>query len=370
MRVTFSKSHKDRDERGATLVVVAAMIVCLLAAAGIGIDTSTMAYQRSRVQHGADAGALAVAQSCKAGACNASLATSYLNSNANGGGSDNAPSVSIGSTSVTVTNTKNASTIFFGLLGIGSKAVRATSTASWNTSPTSGNVLPFLVSLCEYTKAAVNVPTFIDTNSNDEIQKYKAKDEQKILQTDNNLTSGCGTIPTGVSITGLSSSTNMVIGGMWKTTNGGCNGSVNNGKSQLEIGNSQADFELCGLNSQQTDKYAATSGADKFVVGQVTLFAIYAPTRNFSFGGAQTKANGTAPTSEFAANAPAFDFRIVGFAPFKITGTRLGTSSNGCLGSCVAGKVGIWGSFVNDIHPDADYEVGGPNIGSVVKLID
>jgi len=368
MRVTFGTRRKDRDERGATLLVVASFTVCLLAAAGIGIDTSTMAYQRARVQHGADAGALAVAQSCKAGSCNAGLAASYLSSNASGGGGNNTPSVSIGSTSVTVTNTKHVNTIFFGLLGIGSKNEVATSTASWNTSPTSGNVMPFLVSLCEYTKAAVNVATFIDTNSNDEIKQYKKNDQQKVLDDDNNLTSGCGTIPTGVNVTGLSSSTKMVVGGMWKATNGGCNSSVSNGKSQLEIGDSQADFQLCGLGSQQTDKYAATSGADKFVVGQVTLFAIYAPTRNFNYGGAQTQGNGTLSTSKFSDNAPAFDFRIVGFAPFKITGTRLGKTSDGCLGSCVAGKVGIWGSFVNDISPDGDYEVGGPNIGSVVKL--
>jgi hypothetical protein len=359
----------ERDD-GATALVVAALMTCLLAAAGIGIDTTSMAFQRSRVQHGTDAGALAVAQSCKAGACDASLAGQYVGKNAAGGGSDSGPAVSITSTSVTVGSSKAVDTMFFGLLGINTKSVAASSTASWNTSPTSGDVLPFLVSLCEYTKVKVNDATFIDTNSNDDVKDYKQNDPQKLLDDDGNLTTNCGSIPTGVSVPGLSGATRMVIGGLWKSSNGKCNASANNGKSHLEIGDNGADFQLCGANTQQTDKYGGTSGSDKFVPGQVTLFAIYAPTKNFAFGGVKSKNDGTTPTTEFADNAPAFNFKVVGFAPFKVTGFRLGTSGNSCLGSCPTGKIGIWGSFINDISEDADYEVGGPNIGSVVKLVN
>jgi Flp pilus assembly protein TadG len=359
-----------RREDGATALFVAIVLGCLLAAAGIGIDTTSMAFQRSRVQHGTDAGALAVAQSCKAGACDASLAGQFLSKNASGGGADTGPGVSITSTTVTVGSSKAVETSFFGLLGVGSKSVSASSTASWNTSPTSGDVLPFLVSLCEYTKVNVNDATFIDTNSNDDIKDYKQNDQQKRLSDDGNLTSGCGTIPTGVSVPGLSGSTRMVIGGLWKSSNGKCDASANNGKSHLSIGDAVGDFQLCGANTQQTDKYGGTSGTDKFVPGKVTLFALYAPTKNFAFGGVKTKNDGTTPTTEFADNAPSFNFKVVGFAPFKVTGFRLGTAGNSCLGSCPNGKIGIWGSFVNDISEDADYEVGGPNIGSVVKLID
>lgn len=358
----------SKREDGAVTLMVAALMACLLAAVGIGIDTTSMAYQRSRVQHGTDAGALAVAQSCKAGSCDTSLAGQYLGKNATGGGADSTPGVSVGSSTVTVTSTKSVNTIFFGLLGIHTKAVTASSTASWNTSPVSGNVQPFLVSLCEYTHASLNTATFIDTNSNDEVQNYKKSDPQQLLDDDGNLTSPCGSIPTGVA--GVPSSTRMVVGGLWKSDNGKCDASANDGKSHLEIGDNVAEFQLCGGNTQNTDKYGGTSGDDKFVPGHVTLFAIYAPTRNFDFGGAQTAGNGTLPSSKFADNAPAFDFKVVGFAPFKVTGFRLGKAGNSCLGSCPSGKVGIWGSFVNDISKDADYQPGGPNIGSVVKLIN
>jgi Flp pilus assembly protein TadG len=359
----------DRED-GATGVVVAVMLTCLLAAAGIGIDTTSMAFQRSRVQHGTDAAALAVAQSCKAGACNSGLAGQYVSENATGGGSNSGPSVSITSNSVTVGSTKAVNTTFFGLLGIDTKSVAASSTASWNTSPTSGYVQPYLVSLCEYTNGLpVNKATFLDADATDRLTSntYKSK-AQSVLETEGDLTADCGSIPSGV--TGVPSTTRMIKGGLWKSSNDKCNASLSSGKSTLDIGDGNSSFALCASNTQQADKYGEPGDPDDIQPNAVSLFAIYAPTANFRYGGVITNPpNGTASTSKID-GSPSFRFKIVGFAPFKVTGFRLGKSSNPCRGSCPNGKVGIWGAFVNDISKDADYEVGGPNIGSVVKLIN
>lgn len=376
MRMT--SKHNDRDERGATMVLVAAMIVCLLAAAGIGIDTTSMAYQRSRVQHAADASALAIAQTCKAGSCESSLANDLLAKNAAGGGRDHVPSVSISSTAVTVSMTKDVDTMFFGLLGIGSKAETAVSTASWNTSPTSGSVIPFLVSLCEFTHADIGEDTFLDSNTNDRFKTNVSDygDEPQSVLEPANLDElvDCAGIPDGVDVP---ANTRMIKGGLWISTNGGCNSSLSDGKAALEIGDNptEAGFgKLCGFNAQQTTKYG-DGGPQDLAANKTALLAVYAPSKNFHYGGVLTEADGTDPTSKIEVSGSSVEFsgKIVGFAPFYVTGFRFGASPHQegpCVGTCPNGSVGIWGRFVSEIHPDADYEVGGPDIGAVVKLID
>lgn len=374
MRMTF-RPRKKRNERGATVVVVAAMTACLLAAAGIGIDTTSMAYQRSRVQHAADASALAIAQTCKEGACNPALADDLLTKNADGGGSDHAPSVTIGSTSVTVSMTKDVNTIFFGLLGIGSKAETAVSTASWDTSPTSGSVIPFLVSLCELTQAEIGDATFLDSNANDRFKTRKSDyegEEQSVLNPENlDELIDCDGIPSGVSVP---EDTRMVKGGIWISTNGGCNASLSDGKAALEVGDGTQEVgfgRLCAFNSQQTTKYG-DGGPNDLAPNEVALLAVYAPSKNHHYGGVFTEADGTDATSKIMAPVE-FSGKVVGFIPFYVTGFRFGAApsqTGPCMGTCPNGSVGIWGRFIDEIHPDADYEVGGPDIGTVVRLID
>ncbi len=376
MRMNRFVFRRNQDERGATLLVVTAMIGCILAAVGIGIDTTSMAYQRSRVQHAADAAALAIAQTCKAGSCNSALAATYLNNNAAGGGSDQSPTVSIGTSSVTVSMTKNVNTIFFGLLGIGSKAENAVSVASWNTSPTSGTVIPFLVSLCQYTNSQLGVATFLDSNSNDRFKTNKTSYEgkpQSVLDPANlNELVSCNGIPSGIT-SPPPADTRMVKGGIWISTNGGCNSSLSDGKAALEIGDGTQDISfgrLCAFNAQQTTKYG-DGGPNDLAPNQTALLAIYAPSKNHHYGGVFTEADGTASTSKILSPVE-FAGKIVGFAPFYVTGFRFGAvgQEGPCMGTCPNGSVGIWGRFVSEIHPDADYEVGGPNIGTVVKLIN
>ena len=364
----------NRNERGATTIFVAALIAVLLAAVGIGIDTTSMTYQRSRVQHAADASALAIARICaNGGACSNSagqvVASDFMTKNAPGGGTDSTPNVNIntGTGTVIVTQTKSVKTMFFGLLGISSKTESASATATWG-SYQRGNVKPFLVSLCEYTKVATNVTTFLDANSSNDANGYSKNDPQQILLDDNNLTSGCGTIPTGLSIPNVPSGagTRMVIGGLWKNSNGSAgNASISNSKSILTVGDYGFELGAAKTDGNKTEGYIDP--------GPV-LFAIYAPTRNFKFGGAVITGPDDVPTSKFSGNAVTFSFKVVGFAPFNVAAVRLGSSGNPLQGVCPAGfspcsGVGIWGSFVNEASLDGlAFTPGGANIGTTVKL--
>src|SRR5690349_1578202 len=168
-----------RSERGATTVMFAIVFTALLAAVGLGIDSSSLAFHRSRTQHAADAAALAIATDCVRNLpCNSSAATSsaaYYNvgagANATGGSAQAYAIAPTGLTKasgqVTVTITKTVGTKFFSLLGINSKNVRAVATAKWSRNPKAGDVVPFGVSLCQYVTAGLNNPTTLDTGIND-----------------------------------------------------------------------------------------------------------------------------------------------------------------------------------------------------------
>ncbi len=57
-------------ERGAAGVLVAVMMLVLIGAGAMAVDVGQIYAERAQLQNAADAGALAVAQSCrKAGAC-------------------------------------------------------------------------------------------------------------------------------------------------------------------------------------------------------------------------------------------------------------------------------------------------------------
>lgn len=73
-----------RNERGAVAVIVAILFpVVILGLGAIVLDVGSGYAQRAQLQNGADAGALAVARSCAAGACDATAATTFAASNTN-----------------------------------------------------------------------------------------------------------------------------------------------------------------------------------------------------------------------------------------------------------------------------------------------
>ena len=83
------------DDSGAVAVVVALLSVALLGFGAIVIDAGQLYAERRELQNGADAGALAVAQTCAAGGCDAASAAAlveeayvYANANAEDGASN------------------------------------------------------------------------------------------------------------------------------------------------------------------------------------------------------------------------------------------------------------------------------------------
>jgi hypothetical protein len=78
------------DDDGATAVFVVVVIVVLIGMAAMVVDIGALWWERRQLQNGADAGSLAVAQSCAAGDCAGYLtqAQTYADDNSNDGASN------------------------------------------------------------------------------------------------------------------------------------------------------------------------------------------------------------------------------------------------------------------------------------------
>lgn len=150
------------EEHGASAVLVAILMVPLLGFAAIALDVGALYVERGQLQNGADAAALAIAQSCAAGGvCTAAAtkptAAAFADDNANDGAATvltpefpTAQSVRItSSTRVAGTNADAISHPFAQFIGIDSTTVRAAATAEWG-GPGSGPVLALALSWCEF----------------------------------------------------------------------------------------------------------------------------------------------------------------------------------------------------------------------------
>ena len=67
--------RRASEERGAAAVVLALLMVPMLGFAAIAVDIGALYAERARLQVGADAAAIAVAQDCSRGNCGDMLAT-------------------------------------------------------------------------------------------------------------------------------------------------------------------------------------------------------------------------------------------------------------------------------------------------------
>jgi len=83
---TARAAGRRRDDRGAVAVLVAILIGTgvLFGMGALVIDVGQLYQNQAELQNGADAAALAIAQSCNAGSCTPSVATSYADANASG----------------------------------------------------------------------------------------------------------------------------------------------------------------------------------------------------------------------------------------------------------------------------------------------
>jgi hypothetical protein len=129
---------RRRDERGAMVIFLAAFSVVMVGMAALVIDVGSLLDEKRQLQNGADAGALAIAQSCALGTCQPALAGELANDNSRDGSSAGTPAIDMANKRVTVTTRTLAggtSILPYSfaqiLTGVKGKEVEASATASW-----------------------------------------------------------------------------------------------------------------------------------------------------------------------------------------------------------------------------------------------
>lgn len=154
------------DEQGAVIVLMMVVIVVILGMAALVVDIGALLDEKRQLQNGADAGALAVAQSCRlpGPTCDDALATPLAKDNSRDG--DSSAFVSHTPGYVTVeTRTGNGSSdvvpFQFGraLTGDKGKPIKATAVARWGGIKRT-SVIPLTISKCEFDAATTNNTVF------------------------------------------------------------------------------------------------------------------------------------------------------------------------------------------------------------------
>lgn len=163
-RISIKGFREDvRDERGASAVIVALLMVALLGFAAITIDVGKLYWEKAQLQNGADTAAISIANACATNvldtACASPVTTAQnlANSSANDGNSavDSAVANTLTGT-VTVTTAASetgasagsVSLWFARILGFNESAVNAKAIATWG-SPTGGpGLFPLSFSEC------------------------------------------------------------------------------------------------------------------------------------------------------------------------------------------------------------------------------
>lgn len=366
----------DKSDRGVTTVMIALMFTCLIAAAGLGIDSGSLAYNRSRVQHSADAGARAIAFDCvtdkPCDPASAAGTASYFASENSAGGTTAIPGgVSKAAGRVTVTVEKTVNTNFFAALGIDSKNVAARATAIWEKNASAATVLPFAASICEYAQVEHEVPTYIRTDINDSVKGLKKADKESKLGPGGgnlDLLTTCSR-PSDVPASEVPASTLGVLkGGLWIPKTDASNAYCD-GKIHMEI--FQVMTHIAGKNA---NCIAGKWGDDlAAMVNDEMLLAIYSPARNYSYGGVASNPPDLVGTGDANISDENGDFliKIIGFAPFHVTGFCLEGTTR-CGGS-PTGPDRIDGYFIGspEKFEDIEFEEDGTDFGAMkIELVE
>lgn len=181
--------HRVHNERGAVAVITALTLVVLLGFAALAIDVGMMYEERAQLQNGADAAALAVAQSCieativcSAGALDAAedIADDFARANTRDGLSDVASLTFPSTTSVRVRTQASDGKAGVGklalsvapLLGVEDATISAAATVSWGSPGTGPATMPIVVSLCQATEGikTPNVQMVLDITGKTDFQ--------------------------------------------------------------------------------------------------------------------------------------------------------------------------------------------------------
>ena len=319
MQRLTSRLRRPLDgERGATAVVFALLLVPMLGFAAIAVDIGALYAERARLQVGADAAAIAVAQDCSRGNCGDMLATAQALITANDTkGTAASPVLSSDPLSVTVTGGLPVEHWFAPVIGHDSTRVSATATVGWG-SPSGGTaVLPLTFSWCSFeaqTHGGLPSTTTVQT-----IKLTKSTEDLCLGPSRNQVPGGFGFVDTD--------------NGACKATSGLDQKLTSSTGNNPPAGCGQADF--AGF------------------VGQTVLLPIFD-----HYGGTGTSAW----------------YQVYGYAAFKISGYDFGgqyhTAKNACGGNgsdrCV---IGYFTRFV-ELSDAWNYSPDAPQLGSsILRLI-
>ncbi|MDQ3155158.1 MAG: pilus assembly protein TadG-related protein [Actinomycetota bacterium] len=359
MQRNLMRSIRKRDERGVSAIIVGFLATTLIAGVGLSVDTGSLVVQRQHLQTGVDNAALAIAQDCAlrrstcASAPALDTANLLVSQNITGATTSLAGSVSTTSTSVTVKSAKNIPMNFASAIGVGPKAANAKATATWDKAPTEGYpLLPMAVGYCQYKANAYPATQHVlirtDLLSSAVKSVIAALDLVGIPLTNFFPQSTC-TGSTGDTL-------NMSSGAVWLTA-------LVDALDLFDISN----MSMCNMKvkvfttmivTSVTPVIAPTACVNKLKLGTIAMMPIYES------------------TSPLTVLSSSITLRIVGFAPFKITGWKEpgnakndSTATPACLSILTVTCQGIQGYFVRSVVLDPEqifaYDSAAPDLGGV-----
>jgi Flp pilus assembly protein TadG len=360
-----------RDERGAIGVLIAVLIGggVLFGLGALAIDVGQLYQNRAELQNGADAGALAVADSCALGTCTTGIANTYATGNASkltggqagvdlvcgsGSGMSACPSPggapydcpanpSGGANYVDVyTSTRTPSGTLLppvfartltGNSGYVGTRVKACAQAEWG-APSSANTIAFTISACSWYVYTNNGTTFAQPPPYPPNTPPAASDDHVIFEhgSQGSKTTGCPPYqPSGQDAPGNFG---------WTTDSGNCSVTINNSSYGGSTGASAS-------NDCQT--VLANDQANKTIVYLPVYSAISGTGNNVSY-------------------------TLLGFAAFVVTGYHISGASFQAKDwvtnkfPCTGSNFCISGYFTQGLIPSTG-GLGGKGLGaSIVKL--
>jgi len=331
-------AKNSANERGATAVLVAILMVVFLGFAAISIDVGMMYAERSQLQNGADSAALGVAYNCSSSrGCGSPTGTAgtLANSNANDTKSK-VNSVTFPTTNSVQVNVSSMDSggndfirlAFANIFGISTTDVGATATAAWGP-PTSGTALPWTMGKCVFD------------------QSLTADQKAQLAATGN--------------FTGLPSSTHILLRSDQNANYPGCTAALGfptGGFGWLDLTDTskcQADIAV-GTGEAGSSPGNSFPGACTDIMPTLLSSPVLIPIFSTS----------TAQGGQHAI------YTIYGFAAFQVTGWKFNPSvhPDALAPSCTGNCRGIFGYFTKFVSLQEGLSLGtGPNLGgSIVKL--
>jgi len=321
------------DECGVTSIIVALASAVLVASVGLGVDTASLAFERSKVQHSADSAVLAIAQDCaqlkatctESGARN--NASYFADENSPGAAIPASDGISLTSTSVRVKVSKTVETPLMAAVGIHSKAVSAQATATWGGHPTEGaSMLPMGVPWCMYKNnlPPATTPLLLRSDVISEVFNVIVQGGPAgrlittLLGELLGVTDAC-TSPEGVNL-------KMLRGPIWLSgLEGAVNGAFNWNSSMCNMHLGTIDGFLGSTMSSVIPSNCVNKLGSSIKRGQMILLPVYVPSISLQGLGLETDLCVAGICS--ATVPPRIGVKVLGFAPFRITGWNFSGNS-------------------------------------------